>query len=121
MGVFAIIRIPCACVACTLMLDKSWISGIPSDEQDRYKTVTKCTYLTVLGSLTIVTLSNCRRSQPLLTHLMKYTRLLLMTCSSPRRTFFLHALSFECTSKLCITFLNQFSVYFHIQRMHDTI
>ena len=38
----------------------------------------------------------------------------LWTCSSPRRTFFLHALSFECTSKLCITFLNQFSVYFHI-------
>ena len=36
------------------------------------------------------------------------------TCSSPRRTFFLHALSFECTSKLCIPFLNQFSVYFHI-------
>ena len=38
----------------------------------------------------------------------------LMTCSSPRRTFFLHALSFECTSKTCITFLNQFSVYFLI-------
>ena len=38
----------------------------------------------------------------------------VMTCSSPRRTFFLHALSFECTSKPCITFLNQFSVYFHI-------
>ena len=37
-----------------------------------------------------------------------------LTCSSPRGTFFLHALSFECTSKLCITFLNQFSVYFHI-------
>ena len=36
------------------------------------------------------------------------------TCSSPRRTFFIHALSFECTSKLCIIFLNQFSVYFHI-------
>ena len=37
-----------------------------------------------------------------------------LTCSSPRRTFFLHALSFECTSKLCGTFLNQFSDYFHI-------
>ena len=36
------------------------------------------------------------------------------TCSSPRRPLFLHALSFECTSKLCINFLNQFSVYFHI-------
>ena len=43
------------------------------------------------------------------------------TCSSPRRTFFLHALSFECTSKLCITFLNQFSAYFHIKKMHNTI
>ena len=35
---------------------------------------------------------------------------MVMTCSSPRRTFFLHALSFECTSKLCGTFLNQFLV-----------
>ena len=25
--------IPCACVACTSMLDKPWISDIPSDEQ----------------------------------------------------------------------------------------
>ena len=39
--VCAIHRIPCACVACTLMIDKSWISGIPSDEQDRYKPATK--------------------------------------------------------------------------------
>ena len=38
----------------------------------------------------------------------------LMTCSSPRQTFFLHVLSFQCTSKLCDAFLNQFSVYFHI-------
>ena len=37
-----------------------------------------------------------------------------MTFSSPRRPLFLHALSFECTSKLCINFLNRFSVYFHI-------
>ena len=43
------------------------------------------------------------------------------TCSSPRHPLFLHALSFECTSKLCINVLNQFSVYFHIQRMHNTI
>ena len=27
---------------------------------------------------------------------------------------FQHALSFECTTKLCINFLNQFSVYFYI-------
>ena len=31
------------------MLDKSWISGIPSDKQDCYKPVTKCTYWPVLG------------------------------------------------------------------------
>ena len=36
------------------------------------------------------------------------------TCSSPRRTFFLHALSLQCTSKLCVTFLNLFLVYFYI-------
>ena len=39
-----------------------------------------------------------------------------MTCSSPRRPLFVHVLSFECTSKLCITFLNQFLVYFHIKK-----
>ena len=49
-GVCAIIRIPCAFVACTSILDKTWISGIPSDEKERYKYVTKCTYWTVLGS-----------------------------------------------------------------------
>ena len=32
------------------MLDKPCISGISSDKQDRYKTVTKCTYWPVLGS-----------------------------------------------------------------------
>ena len=48
MGECAICRIPCACVACTSMLDKLWISGIPSDKQDRYKPVTKCTYWPVL-------------------------------------------------------------------------
>ena len=50
MGICAISRIPCSCVECTLMLDKPWISGIPSDEQERYKPVTKCTYWPVLGS-----------------------------------------------------------------------
>ena len=28
-----IIRIPCACVACTSMLDKLGVSGIPQDEK----------------------------------------------------------------------------------------
>ena len=31
------------------MIDTPWISGIPSDKQDRYKPITKCTYWTVLG------------------------------------------------------------------------
>ena len=35
-GVCAILHIPCACVACTSILDKPWIYGIPSDEQERY-------------------------------------------------------------------------------------
>ena len=50
MGVCAIRRIPCACVACTSMLDKPWISGISSDKQERYIPVTKCTYWPVLGA-----------------------------------------------------------------------
>ena len=33
------------------MLDKPWISGIQPDKQERYKTVTKCSYWPVLGSL----------------------------------------------------------------------
>ena len=32
------------------MLDKPWISGIPPDEKECYKPVTKCTYWPVLGS-----------------------------------------------------------------------
>ena len=38
----------------------------------------------------------------------------VMTCFSPRRPLFLHVVSFECTTKLCINFINQFSAYFHI-------
>ena len=48
-GVCALFRIPCACVASKSMLDKPWISGIPSDKQELYKTFTKCTYWPVLG------------------------------------------------------------------------
>ena len=47
----AIRRIPCVCVACTSMLDKAWIYDIPSEKQERYKPVTKCTYWPVLGGL----------------------------------------------------------------------
>ena len=48
-GVCSICRIPCACVACTLMLDTHWIYGIPLDEQERYNPVNKCNYWPVLG------------------------------------------------------------------------
>ena len=34
MGVCAIFRIPCACVSCTSMLYKPWISVISSDKQE---------------------------------------------------------------------------------------
>ena len=40
--------------------------------------------------------------------------IMVTTCSIPIRPLFIHTLSFECTTKLCINFLNQFSVYFHI-------
>ena len=50
MSICAVCRIPCACVAFTSMLDKTWISGIPLDEQERYKPVTKCTHWPALGS-----------------------------------------------------------------------
>ena len=49
-NVCEIFCIPCAYVACTSMFDKYWISGIPSDKQERYKPVNKCTYWLVLGS-----------------------------------------------------------------------
>ena len=49
MGVCAISRIPCACVACKSMLEKPWISGILLYKQERYKPITKCTYWPVLG------------------------------------------------------------------------
>ena len=41
MVICIILRIPCACVACTSTLDKYWISGIPPDGKERYKSVTK--------------------------------------------------------------------------------
>ena len=50
MGVCSICCIPCACVACTSMLDKPWMSDISSDKKECYKPVTKCTYWPVLGA-----------------------------------------------------------------------
>ena len=49
-GVCAILRIPCACVGCTSILDKPWISGIQSTKQACYQPVIKCTYWPVLVS-----------------------------------------------------------------------
>ena len=48
-GICAIFRIPCACVACTSMLDKPWISGIQSTKNSLYQPVTNCTCWPVLG------------------------------------------------------------------------
>ena len=48
-GICTIKCIPCACVACTSMLDKPWISSIPQNEQELYKSVIECTYWLVLG------------------------------------------------------------------------
>ena len=46
----AIIRIPCACVECTSILDKPCIYGIPSKKQARYQPVTNHIYWPVLLS-----------------------------------------------------------------------
>ena len=39
-GVCAILRIPCACVSCTSMIEKTCVSGITSDKQEHHKTFT---------------------------------------------------------------------------------
>ena len=49
-GICGIRHIPCACVACTSMLDQPWIYSIPSKKQAWYQHVTDCTYWPVLGS-----------------------------------------------------------------------
>ena len=49
-GVDAICCISCVFVACTSILDKPWIYGIPSYKKERYKPVTECTYWPALGS-----------------------------------------------------------------------
>ena len=50
MGKCEIRRIPCVCVPFTSMLDKPQTYGIPSEKQERYNPVTKCTYWPVLGA-----------------------------------------------------------------------
>ena len=48
-GICEILHIPCACVGCTSILGKTWISGIPSKKKARYHPVTTCTYWLVPG------------------------------------------------------------------------
>ena len=48
-GVCAILRIPCACVGCTSILEKLCIYGIQLTRQTRYQYVTNFTYWQVLG------------------------------------------------------------------------
>ena len=43
-------RIPCACVGCTSMMNKPWISCISSKKQACYQPVTNCTYCPVVVS-----------------------------------------------------------------------
>ena len=50
-GVCTIRRIPYACVACTTMIDKPWISGILSDEKERYKPINNFTILAIIRSI----------------------------------------------------------------------
>ena len=47
----AILRIPCACIACTKMLDKPWADGINDNGQICYQHVVDCTYWPVLAYL----------------------------------------------------------------------
>ena len=49
-GVCAILRIPYACVACTSMLYKPWMSGILSNKKEHYKPVINCNFFPVIGS-----------------------------------------------------------------------
>ena len=71
--------IPCTCVSYIPMLYKPWIYGIPSDEHERYKPVTKCTYWPVLGNFNncnIIQLS--QKSTPSDLFDEKYTSLFLV-------------------------------------------
>ena len=49
-GICAILHIPFACIGCTSIIDKPWISGIPSKKQAHYQSVTNCTHWKFLGS-----------------------------------------------------------------------
>ena len=59
-GICAILRIPCACVACISMLDKPWISSIQSTKQARYQPVNNCTYWPVMSPYNIWNIINLK-------------------------------------------------------------
>ena len=47
-GKCAMRRIPCACMACQLQLDKPWIPGVTPENQERYAPVKDCVYYPIL-------------------------------------------------------------------------
>ena len=47
--------------------------------------------------------------------------ILIKDLVQPNTSIFLHALSFECTTKLCINFLNQFSLFSHLNSARDNL
>ena len=49
-GICVILRIPSACVACTSMLDQTWIYVISTMKKANYQTVTDFTYWPIMGS-----------------------------------------------------------------------
>ena len=71
-------HISCACVAFTLMIDKHWIYSISLKNKNTTDLSPIAPIDQSWGHSTVVTSSNCHRNQPLMTHLMKYTRLFLM-------------------------------------------
>ena len=50
-GICVILRITCARVACTSMLEQPWISSVQSIKQARYQPVINCSYWPVLGTI----------------------------------------------------------------------
>ena len=51
----AIRWIRCACITCTIILDKPWAVGVSANEQTCYQHVVDCTYCPVFGPL-----NNCK-------------------------------------------------------------
>ena len=120
-------------ICCQIFLsDKGFVAVYPMESKSQFESALHQFYKDIGVSYTLVVDPSgdqkiksvsryCHQVGTTLNTLEESTQWDNQTCSSPRRTFFLHALSFECTSKLCGTFLNQFLYYFHILKMHYTI